>query len=58
MVLEGSEVRRFYAAMLIERDEPGDRERARQLLEEALDTYREVGTVRHVEMTEALLKAL
>jgi tetratricopeptide (TPR) repeat protein len=58
MVLEGAEARRFYAGMLAERDAPGDRERARQLLEEALETYRSVGTVRHADLAESMLKAL
>ena len=58
IVLEGAEVRRFFAAMLTERDTDGDRERARQLLEEALETYRSIGTVRHAELAEQQLKSL
>lgn len=32
-----------YARMLLARDRPGDRERAQELLEQALATYRELG---------------
>ena len=32
-----------YARMLLERDQPGDRERARELLAEAVSTYRDLG---------------
>ncbi len=57
-LFEAADARRFYAAMLADRDAPGDKEKARQLLEEALDTYRGAGTVRHVELAEVQLKAL
>jgi hypothetical protein len=33
-----------FARMLLERDQPGDRERARELLDNALATYKELGT--------------
>lgn len=58
LVLEGADVRRFYAAMLAERDGDGDREHSRELLEAALETYRKARTPRHVEMVEQQLKAL
>jgi tetratricopeptide (TPR) repeat protein len=32
-----------YAQMLLHRDSPGDRERAQELLDQALATYRELG---------------
>jgi hypothetical protein len=32
-----------YARMLLQRDQPGDREQARALIAEALATYRELG---------------
>jgi len=36
-------VRRWYACMLIERNAPGDKEKARELLNEAIAMYREIG---------------
>ena len=53
--LEQPEVRRWYARMLIDRDAPGDREKARQLLEEAIAMYRQIGMPKHVEMAEGML---
>jgi hypothetical protein len=44
--------------MLAERDRPGDRERARELAEEASEIYREVGMPYHLERAETLLKEL
>ena len=52
--------------MLIDRDGPGDpstgsgrdRDRARQLLTEAIGMYREIGMPKHVEMAEELLSGL
>ncbi len=55
VVIEQPEVRRFYARMLIDRDGPGDRDKARELLTEAIDMYRKIGMPKHVEMAEALL---
>jgi class 3 adenylate cyclase/tetratricopeptide (TPR) repeat protein len=49
------EVRRWYARMLLDRDGPGDREKARELLTEAIAMYRRIGMPKHVEMAEALL---
>jgi hypothetical protein len=42
--------------MLIDRDAPGDRDKARQLLSEAIESYRRLGMPKHVEMAEALLE--
>jgi len=53
--VERPEVRRWYAWMLLDRDAPGDRARARQLLDEAIAMYREIGMPHHLEMAEALL---
>ena len=53
--LEQAEIRRFHAMMLIERAAPGDRDRARTLLREALESYTQIGMPRHIEMTQALL---
>ena len=55
---ELGEIRRFYAAMLAERDGTGDRERARELLEGAFETYQSVGMPRHIEIVESMLKEL
>jgi tetratricopeptide (TPR) repeat protein len=49
------EARRWYARMLIDRDGPGDREKARELLTEAIAMYCQIGMPKHVEMTQALL---
>ena len=53
--LEQAEIRRFHAMMLIHRAEPGDREKAQTLLNEALESYQRIGMPRHVEMVGALL---
>jgi tetratricopeptide (TPR) repeat protein len=58
VVIEQPEVRRWYARMLIDRDAPGDREKARELLTEAIGMYRRIGMPKHVEMAEALLARL
>jgi tetratricopeptide (TPR) repeat protein len=55
VVIAQPEVRRWYARMLIDRDAPGDREKARELLTEAIAMYRRIGMPKHVEMAEALL---
>ena len=55
VVIEQPEVRRWYARMLIDRDGPGDRAKARELLAEAVAMYRKIGMPKHVEMAEALL---
>ena len=53
--LEQAEIRRFHAMMMMDRDAPGDREKARTLLGKALETYTKIGMPRHVEMTQTLL---
>jgi hypothetical protein len=53
--LEQTEIRRFHAMMLIDRAAQGDREKAQMLLNEALESYTQIGMPRHVEMTQALL---
>jgi class 3 adenylate cyclase/tetratricopeptide (TPR) repeat protein len=58
VVSEQPEVRRWYARMLIDRNAPGDREKARELLTEAIAMYRRIGMPKHVEMAEALLSQL
>jgi hypothetical protein len=41
--------------MLLDRDAPGDRDKAFRLLTEAIAMYRQIGMPKHVEMAEALL---
>ena len=55
VVISQPEVRRWYARMLIDRDAAGDRARARELLTEAIESYRAIGMPKHVEMAEAML---
>lgn len=56
--MEQAEVRRWYARMLIDRDAPGDRNKARELLTEAIAMYHQIGMPKHVGMAEALLREL
>jgi class 3 adenylate cyclase/tetratricopeptide (TPR) repeat protein len=56
--IESADARRFYAQMLAERDAPGDRDRARALLTDAIDWYARLEMPRHKEMTDALLTGL
>ena len=53
--LEQAEVRRFHAMTLLDRGAPGDRERARALLEEALAAYTRIAMPRHEAMVRSLL---
>jgi hypothetical protein len=48
--LEQADIRRFHAMMLIDRAAPGDREKARTLISEALETYTHIGMPRHIAM--------
>jgi hypothetical protein len=52
--LEQAEIRRFHAMTLIDRAAPGDRQRARQMLTDARETYTRIGMRRHSEITQAL----
>ena len=54
-VPEQPQVRYWYARMLLDRDEHGDREKAREFLTEAIDLYREIGMPKHLELAEELL---
>jgi class 3 adenylate cyclase/tetratricopeptide (TPR) repeat protein len=58
VVMEQPEVRRWYARMLIERDGPGDREKARHFLTEAIAMYHQIGMPKHEEMAEEMLNGL
>jgi tetratricopeptide (TPR) repeat protein len=53
--LEQTEIYRFHAMMLIGRAAVGDRDKARTLLSEALQSYERIGMPHHVEMTQTLL---
>jgi len=53
--LERAEIRRFHAMMLKDRAVPDDREKARTLLSESLESYTQIGMPRHIEMVQALL---
>ena len=53
--LEQAEIHRFHAMMLINRARPGDREKARGLLSEALASYTGIGMPRHIEIAQTLL---
>ena len=57
-LLEQAEIRRFHAMVLRDRAARGDREKARKLLGEALETYSHIGMPRHIEMTQALTREL
>lgn len=52
------EVRRWYAAMLIERHADDDRDKARTLLGEAIEMYRTIGMPKHLEMAEGMLQRI
>jgi len=54
-VIEQPEARRWYARMLIERNETGDKEKARTLLTEAIAMFSKIGMPKHLEMAEELL---
>ena len=53
--LEQAEIRRFHAMMLMDRAASGDRDKARTLLSEALESYTQIGMPRHIEMVRTLL---
>ena len=42
--------------MLLKRAAPGDRKKARRLLDEARERYMQIGMPRHVEMIRTLLR--
>ena len=52
------EVRRWYAQMLLDRDAPGDRDKARAFLGEATEMYQAIGMPKHLEMVERMSTAL
>ena len=52
------EVRRWYAQTLLDRDNPGDRDKARELLGEATEMYHAIGMPKHLEMVEKVSAAV
>jgi tetratricopeptide (TPR) repeat protein len=54
-VLEQPEAYRFYARMLIDRDAPGDREKADGLLKKAVGCYASLGMPKHEALTASML---
>ena len=52
------EVRRAWARMLLQRGAPGDKERANDLLEEAIAQYGELGMPKHLEMAREMKSTL
>ena len=53
--IEQADLRRLYARMLLDRDQPGDRERAQSLLSKARDAYRNIGMPRYEALTSSLI---
>ena len=53
-LIEQADVRRFFAQMQIDRGAPGDLDRARELLTEAVDRYHQLGMPMHEAMTVAI----
>jgi class 3 adenylate cyclase/tetratricopeptide (TPR) repeat protein len=54
--MEEADVRRLYAKMLLDRTAPGDRERARDLIDAVVEDYRRMGMPRHVELSYRMLE--
>lgn len=54
--VEQADVRRFHALMLLDRDGPGDRQGARELLGEAIESYEEIGLARQAATARELLE--
>ena len=52
------EVRRWYAWMLLDRGAPGDRDKARTLLGEAIEMYRSIGMPKHKRMADDMLATI
>jgi hypothetical protein len=55
---EQAHTQRFYGRFLVDRGGPGDRDRARALLEQAVAGYRSMGMPRHERMVHTYLAAL
>jgi tetratricopeptide (TPR) repeat protein len=57
-LVEQADARRFFAQMLAERGGEGDRERARELLADAIARYGALGMPMHEQLTESLRSEL
>ena len=57
-VIGQPEIRRWYAQMLLDRDTPGDLDKARILLGEATEMYRTIGMPKHREIAEKMSAGL
>jgi tetratricopeptide (TPR) repeat protein len=53
--MEQADVRRLHAMLLLERNDDADRGRARTLLAEAIEHYRQMGMPKHVQMTQDMI---
>jgi len=51
---ERADLRRWYAQMLLDRNAPGDCDRARRLVGEAINMYRAVGMPKHLALAERM----
>jgi hypothetical protein len=54
---EEAHTRRWYARMLLDRDGPGDRQRAEELARAAVADYERMGMPRHRDLAAAMLTA-
>ena len=52
------EIRRWYARMVLDRDQPGDRDKARTLLGEAIEQFDRIGMPRYLEAAREMLSHL
>ena len=55
---EQPEVRRWYAQMLLDRTAPGDRDKARTMLGEAVEMYQQIGMPKHLEIAREMLEGV
>lgn len=53
---ERAHTRRFYGQMLLERNGPGDRKQAEEVLRQAAEDYRRMGMPWHQELTASLVR--
>ena len=58
MLREEPEAHRFFAQMLLDRDEPGDRYRAATMLETAIEAYTSFGMPQHATLTRELVATI
>jgi tetratricopeptide (TPR) repeat protein len=54
--IETADILRFYARMLLDRADPGDREKANEQGARAINEYADIGMPKHVEMVESMLR--